>query len=71
MPNMGISLTNNIGTTMNNRYSVIKGESMIGRFYDGHAKFLRTTDTSTLEKVPAPFSPFQIWLGRFIAQMRK
>jgi hypothetical protein len=51
------------------RYDDRKGINLISSGYDGQWKYLRTTDTTNLEKVPIPFSRFQIWLGRVLVQL--
>jgi hypothetical protein len=51
------------------RYDDRKGINLISSGYQGQTKFLRTTDTSNLEKIPLPFNWFQIWLGRMLAQL--
>jgi hypothetical protein len=51
------------------RYEDRRGINLISSGYDGQWKYLRTTDTSNLERVPVPFNWFQIWLGRMLAQL--
>ena len=50
------------------RYEDRRGMNLISSGYDGQSRFLRTTDTTNLEKTPLPFNWFQIWLGRMLAQ---
>ena len=50
------------------RYQDRKGIELISSGYHGQWKYLRTTDTSNLERVPVPFTRFQIWLGRMLVQ---
>jgi hypothetical protein len=54
---------------INMRYDDRRGINLISSGYDGQWKYLRTTDTTNLERVPVPFTKFQIWLGRVLVQL--
>ena len=51
------------------RYEDRRGINLISCVYDGQWKYLRTTDTTNLERVPVTFTRFQIWLGRVLVQL--
>ena len=51
------------------RYADRKGINLISSGWSGQYRYLRTTDTTNLERVPVPFTRFQIWLGRMLAQL--
>ena len=51
------------------RYADKRGINLIGSSWSGQTHFYRTTDTTNLERVPVPFTRFQIWLGRFLREL--
>lgn len=52
------------------RFEERRGKNLIGSGWYGQTRFYRTVDTNNLEPLPCPFNRFQIWLGRFMAQIR-
>ena len=51
------------------RYNDKRGINLISSGWTGQTHFYRTTDTTNLERVPVPFTRFQIWFGRMLAQL--
>jgi hypothetical protein len=51
------------------RFEERRGTTLIGSGWHGQTRFYRTVDTYGLVPVSCPYNRFQIWLGRFIAQL--